>query len=55
MTKFNGLLILTVYVDDILLAGKFQQRIVQVKADLGECFRVNDMGELHYFLGVNVK
>ena len=45
----DGLLILAVYVDDILLAGKSQQRILQVKADLGECFRVKDMSELHYF------
>ena len=51
----NGLLILAVYVDDILLAGKSQQRIAQVKADLGVCFQVKDMGELHYFLGVTVK
>ena len=51
----DGLMILAVYVDDILLAGKSPQRIAQVKADLGEHFRVKDMGELHYFLGVNVK
>lgn len=51
----DGLMILAVYVDDILLAGESPQRITQVKADLGEHFRVKDMGELHYFLGVNVK
>ena len=50
----SGLLILAVYVDDILLAGKSQQRIAQVKADLGESFQVKDIGELHYFLGENV-
>ena len=32
----DGLLILAVYVDDILLAGKSQQRIAQVKTNLGE-------------------
>ena len=30
---------LAVYVDDILLAGKSQQAIAQVKADLGKRFR----------------
>ena len=43
------------YVDDILLAGKCQQRIAQVKAKVGEPFQVKDMGELYYFLGVTVK
>ena len=44
-----------VYVDDILLAGKSQQMINQVKAELGKRFQVKDLGELHYFLGVSVK
>ena len=51
----DGLLILAVYVDDILLAGKSPQRIAQVKADLGKRFQVKYTGELHYFLGVSVK
>ena len=51
----DGLFILAVYVDDILLAGKSQQRIAQVKSDLGKRFQLKDMGELHYFLGVSVK
>ena len=50
----DGLFILAVYVDDILLAAKSQQKIDEVKADLGKQFHVKDMGE-HYFLGVNVK
>ena len=51
----DGLFILAVYVDDILLAAKSQQKIDQVKADLGKRFHVKDMGLLHYFLGVSVK
>ena len=51
----DSLLILAVFVDDIILAGNSQQAIAKVKADLGECFQVKDMGELHYFLGVSVK
>ena len=46
----NRICILAVYVDDILLAGKSQQKIAQVKANLRK-----DMGELHYFLGVSVQ
>ena len=51
----DGLFILAVYVDDILLAGRSQRKIAQVKATLGKLFQVKDMGELHYFLGVSVK
>ena len=39
--------------DDILLAGKSEQKIAHVKADLGKRFLLKDMGELHYFLGVS--
>ena len=51
----DGLFILAVYVDDILLAGRSQRKIAQVKAALGKLFQVKDIGELHYFLGVSVK
>ena len=51
----DSLLILAVYVGDIVLAGKSEQTIANVKTKLGERFRVKDMGEFHYFLGVNVK
>lgn len=54
-TKLDGLFILAVYVDDILLAGKSQQKLAQVKANLGKRFQLKDMGELHYFLGVSVQ
>ena len=36
--------VIVVYVDDILLAGKSNER-----------FDIKDMGELHYFLGVRIK
>ena len=39
----DSLLILAVYVDDIVLAGKSQQTIANVKTKLGEHFRVKDM------------
>ena len=46
--------IIAVYVDDILLAGKCDERMIGVKSALSERFDVKDMGELHYFLGVNI-
>ena len=53
-TELNGLFIFAVYVDDILLAEKSQQKIAQVKADLRKRFQLKNMGEIHYFLGVSV-
>jgi hypothetical protein len=44
-----------VYVDDIILAGRTDKRIGEVKEALKEAFKVKDMGVLHYFLGVAIK
>ncbi len=46
--------IIAVYVDDILLAGKSDQKINEVKQAHAELFQMKDMGQLHYFLGVKV-
>ena len=45
---------IAVYVDDIILAGKTDERMTKVKRSIGEKFKVKDMGELHHFLGVKV-
>ena len=46
--------IIGIYVDDILLAGKNDKRISEVKLALAERFDVKDLGELNYFLGVKI-
>ena len=46
--------IIAVYVVDILLAGQTDDRIAEVKKDLASRFDVKDMGEVHYFLSVNM-
>ena len=46
--------IITVYVDDILIAAKTDKRIAEVKAAIAKRFKVKDMGESHYFLGVKI-
>ena len=43
-----------VYVDDIILAGKTDKKINEVKRALGAKFNIKDMGKLHYFLGLNI-
>ena len=54
MASEGEMFIIAVYVDDIVLAGKGDQRIAEVKQALAHQFQVKDMGELHYFLGVKV-
>ena len=43
-----------VYVDDIILVGKSDRKIDEVKKALGAKFNIKDMGKLHYFLGMNI-
>lgn len=54
VTSTKEPLILAVYVDDIILAGKNDEQISQVKEKLAQCFEVKDLGILHHFLGVKI-
>ena len=55
-TKITGgeMFVIAVYVDDIILAGKSEKEIQEVKNLISEKFDAVDMGPLHYFLGVKV-
>lgn len=44
-----------VYVDDIVLAGKSETDLKQVKIALSRKFDIKDLGKLNYFLGVKVE
>ena len=46
--------ILLVYVDDIVLAGDDIQEIQTVKALLNAKFKIKDLGQLKYFLGLEI-
>ena len=48
------LFLIAVYVDDIILAGRSDQRMKEVKDAIAGKFTVKDLGELHHFLGVKV-
>ena len=43
-----------VYVDDIILAGKGNKKMKEVKEALAKQFDIKDMGRLHYFLGMKI-
>ena len=45
---------LGVYVDDIILAGRSEDQVKEVKAALSQKFEIKDMGKLHHFLGISV-
>ena len=49
-----GLVIIVIYVDDLILTGSNSDKIVHVKKVIGAEFDVKDLGELKYFLGIEV-
>ena len=46
--------IIAVYVDDILVVGRTDKIIAEVKTAIANQFDIKDMGKLYYFLGVKV-
>ena len=51
----NGHLILVlVYVDDIIITGSSSTKVQQVIHDMQKTFSLKDLGELSYFLGIEV-
>lgn len=50
--KGNGIVIVLVYVDDLLLTGNDAELIEETKLTLHSHFKIKDLGELKYFLGI---
>jgi histone deacetylase 1/2 len=44
-----------IYVDDIVVASSSEKDVDALLHDLGLDFALKDLGELHYFLGIEVK
>ncbi|KAL0560093.1 hypothetical protein IC582_000487 [Cucumis melo] len=53
-SKTGKITILIVYVDDIVLTGDDQTEISQLKQRMGDEFEIKDLGNLKYFLGMEV-
>ena len=45
---------LLVYVDDIILAENDKEEIARIKQALNHTFKIKDLGNLRYFLGLEV-
>lgn len=50
----SSLTVLAVYVDDILLAGDDITELGSLKTFLDDQFKIKDLDEVHYFLGLKV-
>ena len=46
--------IMIVYVDDIILTGDYLEEIQHLKCVLAQEFEIKDLGQLKYFLGMEV-
>ena len=51
----NNLILLLLYVDDMVITGNSSQTLTSLLAALNKEFRMTDMGQLHYFLGIQVQ
>ena len=47
-------IIITMWVDDLIIFGKDMASINDLKAQLNEEYEMKDLGELRYFLGIQV-
>lgn len=53
--KDGEMLILTVYVDDVLIASRDLEWIKEIQQKLNENFEVRDLGIAKYCLGIEIK
>jgi histone deacetylase 1/2 len=53
--KGGVIIFMLIYVDDIVVASSSEKAIDALLHDLGLDFALKDLGELHYFLGIEVK
>lgn len=54
-SKGNVTIFMLVYVDDIIVASSSQEATSALLRDLEKEFALKDLGDLHYFLGIEVK
>lgn len=54
LTKASSITLVLVYVDDLLLAGNDIEEIKQLKLMLSNTFNMKDLGDVHYFLGLEI-
>lgn len=53
-TSDHGIVILLLYVDDMVITGSDLDGIQRLKSHLHACFEMKDLGQLWYFLGIEI-
>ena len=51
----KGAVYLALYADDLVLVGREIQRIKEVKRELNEEFKMKDLGEARFLLGIEIR
>ena len=54
LTSKQGIVVILIYVDDIIITGSNKEGIISTKAFLKSSFDIKDLGELKYFLGIEI-
>ena len=54
-SKQEVTLFMLIYVDDIIVTGNSKKAVAALLGDLKQDFAFKDLGDLHYFLGIEVK
>jgi hypothetical protein len=50
----HGIIVIVIYVDDLIITGDSDVDIFDLKKLLKEKFEMKDLGELRYFLGIEI-
>ncbi|KAJ4764255.1 polyprotein [Rhynchospora pubera] len=50
----TGMLIVSLYVDDLIFTGNDEKMMHEFKNDMMKKYEMNDLGMLHYFLGIEI-
>jgi histone deacetylase 1/2 len=53
--KGHHVIFILVYIDDIIVASSSKEAVDALLKDLERDFALKDLGDLHYFLGIEVK
>jgi histone deacetylase 1/2 len=53
--KYGLTMFMLIYVDDIIVTSSSDEAVTALLKDLGAKFAIKDLGDLHYFLGIEVK
>ncbi|XP_013632979.1 PREDICTED: uncharacterized mitochondrial protein AtMg00810-like [Brassica oleracea var. oleracea] len=54
LTSQQGIIVILIYVDDIIITGSDKEGIISTNAFLKASFDIKDLGELKYFLGIEM-